>query len=154
MSGKGRIPFLFAAAGAAMMLFPGCAALRSGNGPEKPAAAAEAAAVRPGVRLLESFIADDAKAFTGELPPEMRRAFGPEKFAASRNAMLRELGEPVSFRHLAVLEHPLLRIDLYAVRFKRKKKSEPGVFVKQETLFRTVSGRLNGKETVLSFQFL
>ncbi|MPM82598.1 hypothetical protein SDC9_129659 [bioreactor metagenome] len=115
------------------------------------------AAVRPAVQengagLLRAFQANDAAAFTAELPPELRERFGRKEFDAARRSIGDTLGEPVAYEYLTTLENPLLTVSLWKVRFERK--GADGKPIRQEGVFRVISAAEDGKYKVVSFNFL
>ncbi|MDD3885610.1 MAG: hypothetical protein PHI35_01920 [Victivallaceae bacterium] len=135
----------------------GCRSLSSeGRGaPEIEAQPGGENGVRLGDALLAAFVDDDANSFVALLPEVMQKEFTVKSFAAHRKTMEKELGKPVSFRYMGTLEHPLLKIDIFAVRFERRPIGAAGdgqIF--QESVFRTVSGELEGKMSLLSFHFM
>jgi len=127
----------------------GCAAVNS--------AGPEAEAVRPspatnGEALLKAFRGNDAAAFLAALPAELRGQFGQKEFEGARRSIGESLGEPVAYEYLTTLEHPLLTVSLWKVRFERK--DSEGETVRQEAVFRVISAVENGGFRVVSFNFL
>ncbi len=114
----------------------------------------EAAVVEstPGEALTAAFVGNDEDAFLALLSVEARKEFSGENFDAARKAMKKSLGTPVSFRYLAKIEHPLLNVDVLAVRFERT--GENGKIIHQEALFRVISGVVDEKPQIISFNFL
>ena len=70
--------------------------------------------------------------------------------------MIKELGTPVSYTYLRNMAHPLATISIWVIRFERNVKDNKDgkeKTVAMEVLFRVVSGQIQGKETLLSFNF-
>ena len=102
--------------------------------------------------LLLAMLRNDAAAFVAMLEPEVRERFTVDSFRTARQNIVRELGEPVSFRYLTTLEMSTFRPNIWAVRFKRvNPKSGKDYF--SEVLFQVVTGRADGKVHIISFQF-
>ena len=106
-----------------------------------------------GREMLIAFLEDDGRAFVSRLEPKVREQFTVEKFREARARIVKELGEPVSFRYLTTLEMTALKPNVWAVRFKRvNPQSEKEYY--QEVLFRVVTALADGKAHVISFNFL
>ena len=69
---------------------------------------------------------------------EVQEQFTVEKFRETRERIVRELGEPVSFRYLTTLEMTALKPNIWAVRFKRVNPVSKKEFY-QEVLFSIVT---------------
>lgn len=132
----------------------GCAAIPAGDA--DPAKAADTAAApekdENGRKLLDAFVRNDPEAFTAELPEALRPQFGPKQFENARTSLTETLGEPVSYDFETKLEHPAFDVSLWKVRFERR--GEDGRIINQEALFRVISGTLDGKPVIISFNFL
>ena len=102
--------------------------------------------------LLLAMLRNDAKTFVGMLEPDVRERFTVDNFRAARANIVRELGEPVSFRYLTTLEMNTFRPCVWAVRFKRV-NPKTGKEFHSEVLFQVVTGRADGKVHIISFQF-
>ena len=136
--------FLLAAAG--------CTTIR-----EMPKAQIEQEAATPEHKicreLLMCFLKNDPSGFQKRLSPEASEKFDAAQFASSREAIVRSLGDPVSFRYLTTLEFMALKPHLWAIRFHRKDKHDADVY--SEALFRIISGRAdNGEILILGFSIL
>lgn len=127
----------------------GCAAVNPA-GPETEAARPSPAT--NGEALLKAFRNNDAAAFLAALPAELHEQFGQKEFEGARRSIGESLGEPVSYEYLATLEHPLLTVSLWKVRFERK--DSEGKTVHQEAVFRVISAAEKGGFRVVSFNFL
>ncbi len=106
----------------------------------------------PGERLTAAFVRNDEKAFLAELPAELQKEFPADKFHAAGNSLAKSLGKPVSFRYLTRIEHPLVNVEVWLIRFERT--GEDGKLIHQEALFRVISGILDEKPGIISFNFL
>lgn len=134
------------------VLLPGCA----GRAGERSAEVTENTPVRieweDGRKLAEAFVRGDAGAFTALLPEELRKRFGKAEFDRARGELSRTLGEPVSCCFETTLEHPLVGVSLWRIRFERR--GTGGEVIHQEALFRVISGRADGRPAIISFNFL
>lgn len=148
---KEKNPSLVARILAALLLSAaaGCAAVNPA-GPETEAARPSVAT--NGEALLKAFRSNDATAFLAALPLELRGQFGQKEFEGARRSIGESLGEPVSYEYLATLEHPLLTVSLWKVRFERK--DSEGKTVHQEAVFRVISAAEKDGFRVVSFNFL
>ena len=149
----------FLLSSAAAVIFGGCASTAPEPAPEAEAALTEGIAT--GEAMLAAFRDDDASAFLKQLPENVAERFGEKEFATARRNMKETMGDLESYQFLCPLEMPLegpegktptLHPLIWKARFLRKTAS--GREVHQETLFRVVVGRLDGKPYVLSFGFL
>ena len=66
--------------------------------------------------------------------------------------MVEQLGEPVAYAFVMNLEHPLFTVSIWRILFMRK-SSDGKRDIRQEALFRAVSGKMDGQERLLSFNF-
>jgi len=105
-----------------------------------------------GRQMLIAFLENDGRAFVSHLEPKVREQFTVEKFRETRERIVRELGEPVSFRFLTTLEMTALKPNVWAVRFKRVNPKSEKEF-HQEVLFQVVTAFADGKAHVISFNF-
>jgi len=103
-------------------------------------------------KLLIAFLKDDASGFVNALAPELRDKFPEEKFKLTRAQLVKQLGEPVSFRYITTLEMTALKPNLWAVRFK-KTNQQSGKEFHQEVVFRAVTARVDGRANIISFNF-
>ena len=137
-------------------VFSGCASLDGGG--NTAVAEPDAAAVsRPGENLVCAIVKNDPSAFLKELPGKLIQEFGEKDFEKTRASMVKELGEPVSYSFLRKMEHPVANVALWVIRFERT-PADPAVKTKNgkaaiEVLFRVVYGKIDGKDTLLSFNF-
>ena len=144
-------PVVLASLIAMTALLSSCSTLRTGKAPEKGVDGS----VRVGENLVRALLENDAKAFMKELPENMERNFGKKDFEKTRESMIKELGTPVSYAYLRNMAHPVATISLWVIRFERMptdKSAEKKKLV-MEVLFRAVYGKLDGKDTLLSFNF-
>ena len=105
-----------------------------------------------GRKMLIAFLENDGRAFVSYLEPKVQEQFTVEKFRETRERIVRELGEPVSFRYLTTLEMTALKPNIWAVRFKRMNLKNDKEFY-QEVLFQVVTAFADGKAHVISFNF-
>ena len=105
-----------------------------------------------GREMLIAFLRGDARGFVSRLSPEVQKQFNAEKFNTTRANIVKNLGEPVSFRFLTTLEMTALKPNVWAVRFKRVNPVSKKVFY-QEVLFSIVTAEVDGKAHVISFNF-
>lgn len=112
------------------------------------------AAASPGAgnALLEAVRKNDYKAFAAGLGENAREICSPEEFRASREKLVRQFGEIRSFRFLSALETPVVCNQVWLVSFERK--NSRGEMVRQDLLFRLVTGMDNGKLKVIGFGFI
>ncbi len=132
----------------------GCTALSNPDvAPQSGIAAdSEAKDKENGRRMLEAFIHNDPDGFIGVLSDELAKQFGKREFANARGALIKSLGKPISYRFETRLEHPAFEVSLWKVRFERH--GADGKIIHQEALFRVISGTLDGKFRIISFNFL
>ncbi|MBR2365452.1 MAG: hypothetical protein IKA79_09635 [Lentisphaeria bacterium] len=109
-----------------------------------------------GENLVRAIVENDSKAFLKELPENFVQDFGKKDFDKTRSSMTKELGEPVSYTFLRNMAHPVATISLWVIRFERTPAEGTNSKEKKivmEVLFRAVYGKIDGKETLLSFNF-
>ena len=106
-----------------------------------------------GKELLEAFIRNDADAFLNQYPEGLRKNFSRKGFEQSRNAMLEKLGNPVSYRFVANLEHPVFTVSIWTIRFERDNADKTGK-VYQDMVFRAIAGELDGKSILMNQNFI
>lgn len=109
-----------------------------------------------GEKLVRALIENDSKAFLKELPENLIQDFGKKDFEKTRNSMVKELGEPVSYTFIRNMAHPVAKISLWVIRFERTPAATTNTKEKRlvmEVLFRVVYGKMDGKDTLLSFNF-
>lgn len=153
--------FTVAAAGIFAASLSGCAVLDSfrtedGKKEDGKNTAKTPEVKKAGENLVKAIVKNDAKAFLKELPENLVQDFGKKDFDKTRESMIRELGTPVSYTYLRNMAHPLATISIWVIRFERKVKDNKDgkeKTVVMEVLFRVVSGQIQGKETLLSFNF-
>ena len=137
--------------GAAAALLTGCVCVRE-LPVEEVGMQGDTPEFQLGREMLIAFLEDDGRAFVSRLEPKVREQFTVEKFREARARIVKELGEPVSFRYLTTLEMTVLRPNIWAVRFKRV-NPQSGKEFHQEVLFRVVTAFADGKAHVISFNF-
>ena len=135
----------------AAALFAGCTTI-SELPPEELKKQGDTPEFTLGRDMLIAFLRGDAKGFVSRLSPEVQKQFNAEKFTETRNSIVKNLGEPVSFRFLTTLEMTALKPNVWAVRFKRVNPVSKKVFY-QEVLFSIVTAEVDGKANVISFNF-
>lgn len=150
MGSIGKISILYMVI--ASIALSGCSSLPDNHAAAGPAKAAEPVEDALGRALLEAFRRNNAKAFVEVLPQELRSQFGTREFEAARNNLCETLGEPISFQFETFLEHPLLVVSVWKVRFERT-GSEKNT-IRQEILFRVIAGTIDDQKQVISFNFL
>ena len=153
--------FIIAAAGIFISTLTGCAALtpfhsNSGKTDGGKYTAKTPEVKKVGENLVRAIVENDAKSFLRELPENLVQDFGKKDFDKTRDSMIKELGNPVSYTYLRNMAHPLATISIWVIRFERNVKDPKDgkeKTVAMEVLFRTVSGEIQGKDTLLSFNF-
>ena len=105
-----------------------------------------------GEKLVAAFVSDNDKTFVELLPAELQKKFNSEQFESFRQQLAAELGNPVSYRYLGNVEHPLLQIEIWNIRFQRTDAQEK--IVSLEAPFRVISGSIDGRKQIISFNFL
>ena len=138
---------LFLAAGA----FSGCTTI-SELPPEEVKKQGDTPEFILGRDMLIAFLRGDAGGFVSHLSPEVQKQFNAAKFKETRDNIVKNLGEPVSFRFLTTLEMTAVKPNVWVVRFKRVNKISKKEFY-QEVLFSIVTAEVDGKAHVLSFNF-
>ncbi len=111
--------------------------------------------IRPeenGRELVEAFLRNKPKAFVEALPADMRKQFGEAEFDGAYKSIVETLGKPVSYKYAFQIENPFVTVSFWAVRFERK--SEEGRILHQEALFRVISGVIDKRPKIISFNFL
>ena len=116
-------------------------------------AAAPAEEQKAGESLILAFMKNKPALFLSQLPAEARKDYTEKDFEITRKSMLEKLGEPVSYRFITNLEHPIATVSVWRIRFERW-NSDKTKKIHQETLFRAISGKIDGKDVLLSFNFL
>lgn len=132
----------------------GCAstALQKKDAANLSSAQAKTQSKRAGRELLKAFVENKGEEFLKLLPEVVRTEFGTNGFKKTRESMVKQLGEPVAYAFVMNLEHPLFTISIWRILFMRK-SSDGKKDIRQEGLFRVVSGKVDGKERLLSFNF-
>ncbi len=105
-----------------------------------------------GEKLVTAFVRDNDKTFLELLPAELQKKFNTEHFKSFRQQLVAKLGNPVSYRYLGNVKHPLLQIEIWNVEFQRT--DEQGKIVSLEAPFRVISGSVDGRNQIISFNFL
>lgn len=109
--------------------------------------------VRTGNALLEAIRNNDYPAFAAELAEDDTRDFcSPEDFRVSREKLVRQFGKIHSFRFLVSLETPVVSNRVWIVSFERKNSKNETI--RQDLLFRLVTGMDQGKLKVIGFGFI
>ena len=129
----------------------GCASV-SPSASSRGASAPSASGSALGTGLVASFVHGDAKTFVGLLPETLREEFSEQSFADARRSLEETLGEPLSYQYETRLAHPVFAVDLWKVRFSHL--DSDGRRSEREALFRVITGTLDGKAVVVSFNFL
>jgi len=105
-----------------------------------------------GEKLVTAFGRDNDKTFLELLPAELQKKFDTEQFKRFHQQLAAELGKSVSYRYLGNVEHPLLQIEIWNIRFQRT--DAQGKLVYLEAPFRVISGSVDGRNQIISFNFL
>ncbi len=105
-----------------------------------------------GRKLLEAFIADDAAAFRACLTPEAQDKFTENGFRTHRREVTDSVGEPESFQYLTRLELPVFAPHIWKVRCRRTNRR--GEEFHSEILFRIITGEVDGRPVIISYQFI
>lgn len=103
--------------------------------------------------LLMAFLKNDAKTFLAHVSPEAREKFNEKGFAAGREAVIKSMGEPISFQYVTKLELTTFTPHIWKIRFRRTDQRTGKEFT-SELLFRILVGTLDRKPVLISFQFL
>lgn len=135
----------------AAVLFAGCTTI-SELPPEDVKKQGDTPEFALGRDMLIAFLRNDAKGFVSHLSPEKQKQFNTEMFSQTRADIVKNLGEPVSFRFLTTLEMVAFQPNIWVIRFKRVNPVSKKEFY-QEVLFSIVTGRIDGKVQVISFRF-
>ena len=114
---------------------------------------AEPAVQKVGESLILAFMKDKPSLFLSQLPEDARKEFTEKDFELTRKSMLEKLGEPVSYEFITNLEHPIATVSIWRIRFERL-SSDKTRKIHQETLFRAISGKIDGQDVLLKFDFL
>ncbi len=102
--------------------------------------------------LLMAFLKNDGKKFCGLLPEDSRKNFTVEIFEKTRKSIVESQGEPVSFQYVTSLEMTALTPHVWKIRFQRENKD--GEKFTSEVLFRIITGKIDGRPVITSFQFI
>ncbi|MBP5181451.1 MAG: hypothetical protein J6331_00335 [Lentisphaeria bacterium] len=148
-----RFPVFLAVSFALALLLTACVTTK--DSPKEAGEAGKTAPLKVGEELVRALVENDADAFLRQLPENLRKEFGEKDFEKTRSSMIRELGTPVSYTYLRNMAHPVATISLWVIRFERT-PSDKDIKEKKlvmEVLFRAVYGKIDGKETLLSFNF-
>ena len=139
---------------ASALLFSGsgCATVAQKNAPKDSAKRTKKQPPQVGTDLLQAFVKDDAEGFLKLLPEVVREEFGVAGFRKTRESMLTQLGKPVYYEYVLDLKHPTFTVSVWRIRCERI-SSDDSKMIWQDALFRVVTGKVDGKETLLSFNF-
>lgn len=105
-----------------------------------------------GVEIIQAFQKNDYSKLAIHLSPEVKAQFSAAQFAEKNGEIRKGLGEIQSWEYLTELEAPLFKSLIWKVTFIRTDKE--GNAVKQQILFRLVTGELGGKLVAIGFWFL
>ena len=151
---NGKMPQVVGTAAALMLVagaFCGCTTIRE-LPPEEVKKQGDTPEFILGRDMLIAFLRGDANGFVSHLSPEVQKQFNAAKFKETRANIVKNLGEPVSFRFLTTLEMTALKPNVWAVRFKRVNQVSKKEFY-QEVLFSIVTAEVSGRAHVISFNF-
>lgn len=153
MKFRKKVPFFFPVLTVWMgMISAGCAGIPEKETAPPPHAAVAIQPEENGRELLEAFLKQNAKAFVGALPEDLRKQFGKKEFEGAYKSITETLGKPVSYQFATQLENPLLTVSVWKIRFEHRNKENK--LVRQEALFRVISGIIDGHPRIISFNFL
>lgn len=130
----------------------GCASASSGKDAPSSRIQTPVQAKRAGRELLKAFVENKPEVFLDLLPEVVRTEFGMNGFNKTRKSMVEQLGDPLAYAFVMNLEHPAFTVSIWRILFQRK-SSDGKKVIRQEGLFRAVSGTVDGKERLLSFNF-
>ncbi|MDR0932385.1 MAG: hypothetical protein LBM70_05120 [Victivallales bacterium] len=147
-----KVFVLYAAVLGVALLGAGCATPQGSGGNAAATAEKQEQGDENARKLLDAFLNNDAKSFVGVLSEEMQTQFGIKDFENSRKVLTETLGQPIAYSFNTMLEHPLFKVSVWKVRFERR--GSEGEKIYQEILFRVVSGFLDGRKLIISFNFL
>ena len=135
----------------AAALFAGCTTIRE-LPPEEVKKQGDTPEFVLGRDMLIAFLRGDAKGYASQLAPEYQKQFNAAKFKQTRDAFIRDRGEPVSFRYLTTLEMPIFRPNVWALRLKRVNPVSKKEFYHEE-LCVIETFKIDDKTHVRSFNF-
>ncbi len=133
-------------AAAALALICGCAGQRA-----VVSGAGENRYQQQGERIVAAVVKGDYQEFL-QAANEPETVGDAEKFAASRENMIRQFGTPESFRHLTDLQTPLLINQLWIIDFCRK--DTKGKKICQQQLLQLLFGEKDDTRQLLGMRFL
>ena len=102
--------------------------------------------------MLIAFLRGDARGFVSHLSPEVQKQFNAAKFKETRDNIVRNLGEPVSFRFLTTLEMVVFKPNVWALRLKRVNPVTKKEFYHEELCI-IETFEVDGQTRVRSFSF-
>lgn len=103
-----------------------------------------------GDRILNAIEKEDYREFSSAAGKEMD--LSEEDFLASERNIRKQFGKMTGYTYLTDLELPLLSGMVWKVRFERE--GENRKTIRQELLFRLITGKINGKSQVVGMSFL
>lgn len=112
----------------------------------------DASSIELGDKLLAAYKNGNVKAFLSLLPDDVTKTFGEKEFKGSKKAIADTMGEIQSYQFLTKLNAPVFKSYLWKVNFRRTNRD--GEVFNQETVFRVITGELDGKPYAVSFGFL
>lgn len=138
----------FAALLGGMVLLNGCSTIS----PKEPTPDNKSLPTDTGEKLLEAIRRQDYPAFAKQLPSSLAQLQTPEAFQEQCNAFANQFGIMQRYELLTELETPAVRHYIYKVAFERNGSDNSPI--RQEILFRLVTGELNETEQIICFGFL
>ncbi len=139
---------------AAFCLFAsGCAGISGGEGRANSVSSAspDAAEIAAGDNLLQGIKCSDYKLFLRNAPEGTVHLMDEKKFKDACGSLAGQFGKMEEYSFLTSLETPLVKNLLWKVTFVRK-TPDKGV-IRQQILFRLITGTLDGRTEVISFGF-
>ncbi|MGE4563768.1 MAG: hypothetical protein AB7F32_02775 [Victivallaceae bacterium] len=105
-----------------------------------------------GVEIIQAFQKNDYAKLAVHLSPEVKAQLSAAQFAEKNSEIRKGLGEIQSYDYLTELDAPIFKSLIWKVTFSRTDKE--GKAVRQQILFRLVTGELGGKLVAIGFWFL
>lgn len=104
-----------------------------------------------GDELLKSIQTRDFALFSRLAPPDMMKTMNEQGFNAAYDALEKQFGQIAGYRFLAELMTPNVKNMIWLVSFDRK--GSEGQMIRQEIIFRLITGTVDGQVNIISFGF-
>ena len=105
-----------------------------------------------GVEIIQAFQKNDYAKLAVHLSPEVKAQLNATQFAEKNGEIRKNLGEIQSCDYLTELDAPIFKSLIWKVTFVRTDKD--GKTVRQQLLFRLVTGELGNKLVAVGFWFI